>query len=477
MTKRLLLINPGNKDKLNMASVGLFLTFAPPTLGYLAALTPPDWDVRLADENVEDLAFEDADLVGITAMSSSAPRAYEISEEYRRRGIKTVIGGIHATVLPREAARHVDSVVIGEAESVWGGLLRDFEQNKLRRFYKADRLPMENLPGSRIDLYSDGYRVKASVQTGRGCPFDCEFCSVTAFHGRTYRQRPVEEVLDELEALDCRDFYFTDDNFIGYGARAEERAIRLLRGMTERRLGKRWFGQVSIDFAGNPEVLKWAGKSGCIAVCMGIESVSEESLEGMHKVRNLKVGVDNYRSVIKRVHDHGIGIHGNMILGNDGDRKDIFERTVEFVLDSKVDTVNLALLVPLPGTRLYDRMRAEGRLLRTNYPEDWKHYDMAEAVFRPKHMSPDELEDGLSWAYEQITSRKASLRRACNTLISTKNPRLASIAYSLNRGYNWFVPLKYQHVMSERAREAMVPRPLHFTPAEEASEEELVETR
>ena len=449
-----------------MASVGTYLTFAPPTLACLAGLTPSDWGVKIADENIEALTFEDADLVGITAMSSSAPRAYEIAKEFRRRGIKTVIGGVHASVLPHEAAKYADSVVIGEAESVWQQLLDDSEGKGLKRFYRGARVSMENLPRSRNDLYCDRYQMKASVQTARGCPFDCEFCSVTAFHGRTYRQRPVQEVLDELEALDCRDFYFTDDNIAGCGSEAEERAIQLFRGMVERGLNKRWFAQVGIDFASNPNVLKWARKSGCLAVCMGLESVSEESLRGMSKVRNLKVGVGNYRTVIKKVHDHGIGLHSTIILGNDGDRKDIFERTVEFVLDSKIDTVNVSMLCPLPGTRLYERMRAEGRLLRTNYPEDWKHYDMAEAVFMPRHMSPDELEEGVVWTYEQLTSRRASLRRAFNTLIATRRPSLALIAHSVSRGYNQFVPMKRQHVLDERAREMRSTRMTCAVPAD-----------
>lgn len=476
MTKRLLLINPGSVDKLNLASVGIWVTFAPPTLACLAGLTPSDWDVRIADENVEDLTFEDADLVGITAMSSSAPRAYEIAEEFRRRGVKTVIGGVHASVLPEEAAKYVDSVVIGEAESVWQQLLDDFEGNRLKTFYRGDRVSMENLPRPRNDLYSDGYRMKASVQTARGCPFDCEFCCVTAFNGRTYRQRPVQEVLDELEALDCRDFFFTDDNIVGCGPKDEERAIQLFRGMAERGLNKRWFAQVGIDFAMYPNVLKWARKSGCLAVCMGLESVNEESLHGMRKVRNLKVGVDNYKTVIKRVHDHGIGLHATIILGNDEDRKDIFERTVEFVLDSKIDTVNVSMLCPLPGTRLYERMRAEGRLLRTNYPEDWKHYDMAEAIFIPKHMSPDELEEGVVWTYEQLTSRRASLRRACNTLITTRRPSLALIGHTLNRDYNKFVQMKRQHILDERAREMRSTSVTCDVPADERLEAEAVES-
>ncbi len=445
MAKKLLLVNPGDEAKLNAISVRLF-TFPPPSLAYLAALTPSDWDIKIVDENIEPMTFEDADLVGITAMTWNAPRAYEISEQYRQKGIKTVMGGIHASMMRDEAIQFVDSVVIGEAESVWQCLLHDCERNELERFYRGERIPLENLVIPRNDLYSDRYRLKASVQTARGCPIGCEFCSVTTFHGRTYRQRPVEEVLDEIEALNCGEFFFSDDNILSYGKKAEERAIQLFRGMVERGLKKRWASQVGIDFASNPELLRWAQKSGCLIVHIGFESVIEETLEGMHKVRNLKVGVRNYKEVIKRMHDHGIGVHGAFILGSDGDRKDVFQRTIEFILDSKIDTASFTILTPLPGTILYDRLRAEGRLLRTNYPDDWRHYDFEEAVFNPRHMTPDELEEGVYQVYQSVTSRATSLRRAFNSLIQTRSLPLTAVAYSLNRGLGALVTQKYQYV-------------------------------
>jgi len=230
MAKKLLLINPSSEDRLNAASVGIFFTFPPPGLAYLAALTPSDWDIRIVDDNIEPITFEDADLVGITAMTSNVTRAYEISERYRQKGIKTVMGGVHVSMLPNEAIQFTDSVVIGEAESVWQSLIHDFKNNELKRFYRGERISLDNLVKPRNDLLSDRYRLKASVQTTRGCSMDCEFCAVTAFNGRTYRQRPVEEVLDELEALNCKEFFFSDDDILGRGKKRNKGQYRYSEG-------------------------------------------------------------------------------------------------------------------------------------------------------------------------------------------------------------------------------------------------------
>ncbi len=437
MAKKLLLINPAREVQLNLAHRILSPFSLPPlSFGYLAALTPSDWDIKLIDERFESVTFEDADLVGITALTSQAPRAYEISEQYRRKDIKTVVGGIHATMLPDEAIQFFDSVVIGEAESVWQNLIHDFESNELKRFYRGERISLENLVKPKRDLYnSDKYKAWATVQTARGCPMDCEFCSVTAFHGRTYRQRPVEGVLDELEAVNAKYILFMDDNILGYGEKAEQRAIQLFRGMKDRRLNKRWVAEVGIDFADNPEVLEYAQKAGCLLVLIGFESLNEEALERMHKVRNLKVGVRNYKEIVKKIHDHGIGVSGAFVFGNDEDRKDMFQRMTEFALDSKIDAIECAILTPLPGTRLYSRLRQEGRLLLTNYPDDWKHYDFFTPVFRLKHMTPDELMEGVTQMYKQTISRAIALKRAFNSAIQTKSLNEGVIAYSANRAF------------------------------------------
>jgi radical SAM superfamily enzyme YgiQ (UPF0313 family) len=460
MIKKLLLINPVQEAKFSLATNSV-IRVPPISLGYLAALTPPGWNIKTIDENVEPMTFDDADLVGITAMTSNAPRAYEISHQYRQKGIKTVIGGVHASMLPDEAIRFVDSVVLGEAESVWQNLLHDFERNELKKFYRGERISLENLIRVRRDLYnSKRYKVKVAVETARGCPMDCEFCSVTTLYGRIYRHRPLKEVLDELETIDSKNVLFMDDNILGYGDKAEQRAIQLFRGMIERGLNKRWACQVGIDFVNNSEVLKCAKRAGCLAVFIGLESLNEEVLKDMHKVRNLRVGVRNYREVIKKIHEHGIGISGAFVFGNDRDKKDVFQRTTEFIMDSKIDGAQLSILTPLPGTRLYARLKQEGRLLYTNYPNDWKHYGFTQAVFKPKHMTPGELEDGVTQIYKHTTSRVTSIRRALNSILFARSLYGGVVAYAYNRGYRSFWMKNYDNIrngLPSRSKDSYLP--------------------
>ena len=450
MGKKLLLINPVQDPELNLSSVPI-LRLSPTSLAYVAGLTPSDWDVRIVDENAESLSFnEEADLVGITSITANAPRAYEISQRYRSRGTRTVIGGTHASMLPDEAGQFVDSIVIGEAESVWQRLLLDFERDELQPVYKGAYVSLRQLPRPRRDLYNCSRYRFSFIQTARGCPNDCEFCSVSAFNGRVYRQRPVEDVLDELETVEGSNLFFMDDNILGYGRKAEERAITLFRGMVNRGLRKRWACQAGIDFANNPEVLEWARRAGCKVVFIGFESINEETLRAMNKTRNLLFGVGSYKDLVTRIHDHGIGVHGAFVFGGDGDTKDVFPRTIDFLLDSRIDSAQLTILTPLPGTRLYARLRSEGRLLRTSYPEDWRHYDFAEAVFTPRHMTPDELEEGVAQIYLHTTSRLASSRRAMHSFTETGSLRVSVVGYLWNRGYGSLCERKYQATRNTR---------------------------
>jgi radical SAM superfamily enzyme YgiQ (UPF0313 family) len=432
MQKKLLLINPARKLS-SITQRSKKISFPPLGLGYVAALTPKDWEIRLIDEGLQEFRFEEADLVGFTASTQNAPRAYELARSFREKRIPTVMGGVHASTLPEEASKYVDTLVIGEAESVWKSVIHDFEAGRMQPCYVGRRIPLVNLVVPRRDLYSDKYPIKGTLQSARGCPVHCDFCSVTAFNGGTYRQRPVKEVLDELEQVDAKLIYFVDDNILGYGPGAEKRATELFRGIVDRGLKIHWGSHATINFVENEEVLKVAQKSGCFNLFIGFESLDEDCLKRMCKVPNLRVGVRNYKQIIRKFQQHGIGVIGGFMFGFDTDTKDVFSRVTEFILSSQLDAAQLSILNPLPGTRMYRKLQKEQRLLHTNYPEDWERYDnFGNVLFRPRGMTPEELEEGLLQVYKATTGKVRNVGRALTTAFRTKNLWAAGGAYLWN---------------------------------------------
>lgn len=367
----------------------------------LAALTPDGVTVRLIDENVEDLDWQALpDLVGISLMTPLAPRAYEIAAAYRQRGVPVVLGGIHATMMPEEAANHADAVVVGEAELLWPQVVADALDGKLQPLYRANGYPLlAHLPIPRRELLRrKAYFFVNTVQTTRGCPFDCEFCSVTQFFGNTYRLRPIDEVEGEIQNLEGRFVFFVDDNIIGDGNYARE----LFQRLAPYRL--KWASQASITIAKDGELLNLARRSGCMGLFIGFESLSQQTLQAMGKSFNR---VNAYRDRIKRIHDHGIGIQGSFIFGNDGDTPAVFDDTVRFTTENRLDAALFSILTPFPGTRLYYKMCSEGRILS----QDWSRYDMNHVVFQPRGMSPQQLQEGFDWAYRRLYSWSSITRR------------------------------------------------------------------
>lgn len=235
---------------------------------------------------------------GITAFTAATPRAYEIAGLYRSKGIPVVMGGIHASMCPDEAINYVDSIVIGEAESIWPKVIQDAEKNNLQKIYKGEYRELTGMPVPRRDLFNKEY-IFSTVQTARGCPMDCEFCSVTAFNGQRFRRRPAQEVLAELESINNKMIFFVDDNIIGYGKKSREIAISIFQGMVQRKMNKLWFCQVSLNFA-DDEVLLWARKAGCQMVFIGLEAENIDSLKEINKKLNLIKGIDGYTDAFKR---------------------------------------------------------------------------------------------------------------------------------------------------------------------------------
>ena len=410
--KRLLLIAPVGKNGL----VSKQFNFRLPVLGLLrvAALTPPTWQVTIRDEKVEPLSLDEAaDLVGVTTMTSTAPRAYEIADHFRRRGAKVVLGGMHPSVLPVEALEHCDSVVEGEAEGLWPQVLADFERQSLQpRYRHQDGFPaLENLPPPNWALYRDKrYLPVHFVETTRGCPLDCEFCAVTTAFGGSYRNRPVAEVIGELRSL--RPFegrfilkncvFFVDDNIISNRAYARE----LLPRLAEFKL--KWFSHASMNIAKDAEMLELCQQSGCIGLFIGFESLSAENLRALGKRVNHP---QEYLEAVRRIHDHGIGIDASFVFGLDADDAGVFDRTLDFVQRAKIEVAFYSILTPYPGTRLAHRLEQEARILT----RDWSLYDTSHVVYRPRTFSPEQLLEG----YYRVIRESFSLRSIVGRLWGT----------------------------------------------------------
>jgi len=399
---KILLVSPDLQDSIFRYTRREVRSFSFPrlTLPLLAALTPPEHSVRLVDESVEDIDFQaDVDLVGISLLTFLAPRGYAIADRFRERGVKVVLGGMHASALPEEALLHADAVVIGEAEEVWPELLQDLERGKLRRVYRGIRRPpLAGLPRPRLDLLRrEGYLNANCVQATRGCPFSCDFCSVSDFFGRSYRLRPVEEVIAEVASLPG-DFIFVDDNIAGNRAYARDLFTALIP------LRKRWGSQSTLSLAEDEELLKLAARSGCTHLFVGVESISQSNLQQVGKSFNR---VSRYQELIARFHDHGIVLNAGIIFGLDGDDESVFPTTVDFLERNKIELTLFNILTPIPGTRLYARLEAEGRII----DRDWSHYDGRHVVFQPKRMSPETLRDGFLWAFHRLYSWPSMLTR------------------------------------------------------------------
>lgn len=405
MRRRLLLVLPALTDARGGGfRLIKYSRFPPLSLLTLAGLTPADaYDIVVRDEHVERVELDgDFDLVGIQTYISSAYRAYELADHFRRRGTKVVLGGLHATALPDEAAQHADAVCIGPAEGVWGQILADFERCALKPFYRGQPegsaalvpLPRRDLMNPRACL------IRNTMVTSRGCPHACAFCYKSGFWGeRYYEARPLAAIERELATCDDGLVFFLDDNLLGN--RRHGRALfRLLRGS-----GIVWQAAASLDVAQDPAYLDQAYDAGCRSLFVGFESLSPENMRAANKRVN---AATNYPEAIRRFHDAGIMINSSFVFGFDCDGPDVFDRTVEFAIENKLETATFHVLTPFPGTRAFAEMEAEGRLLHRN----WARYDTDHAVFRPRRMSPECLEEGHKRAYAEFLRYGSILRRS-----------------------------------------------------------------
>jgi len=431
---RLYLINPSNPlvslVKLRESFWNRFRVWKPLSLMVLAGLTPRNWDITIFDENrhlPDYQALPRPDLVGITAFTSQASRAYELAAHFRGKGVPVIMGGIHATMCIEEAAEHVDCVVAGEAETVWPQVLDDFRNGQLQRRYDAAPADMGKVPPPRHDLLK-GYFFGA-IQTTRGCPLNCTFCSVTAFNGARYRHRPISEVIDELKAIRERAVLIVDDNLIGTRFDHIERAKELFRTMIAEKVRKRWIAQVTVNFADDPELLRLAYQAGCRGVYIGFESPSMEGLAEVGKKFNILKGAD-FRGAVQRIRRHKIQVVGSFILGLDVDKPGIGRCIAEAADQYGVDYLSLLLLTPLPGTRLWHDMAAEDRIALNRYPTDWKYYTLTFPVARYKHLTMDAIIEEAVSCNRRFYAPGAIARRIWDSLRHFRKP-LATLAGNL----------------------------------------------
>jgi radical SAM superfamily enzyme YgiQ (UPF0313 family) len=364
------------------------------TMPLIAAYTPAHWRVTHTDEIVQSVRFDRPfSLVAITANTAAAPHAYRLAAKYRERGIPVVIGGPHATLMPEEVTLHANAIVVGEGEHVWPSVLRDVERRQLARVYRSDRLPdLNGMPLPRWDLIKGRVYGKGVTIATRGCPFACDYCSIPAMYQRRMRYRPINEVTDEIRRMPGRALVFWDDNI---GANRQY-AKELFEAITP--LGRWWTSQVTLDVAFDDEFLRLAAKSGCKALFVGLESISQQSLISANKNHN---DVASYCEVVRRFHQHDIAIQAGTVFGFDHDDRGIFRHTVELFREIGIDSTTIGILVPYPNTPLFNRLDAEGRILT----RDWSKYDgKKHVVFQPALLSPKELLNGTEWAARQFYS-------------------------------------------------------------------------
>jgi radical SAM superfamily enzyme YgiQ (UPF0313 family) len=438
---RLLLINPSN-SLVNMAKTSRsrwsrrYRLWKPLGLMVLAGLTPEDWQTTIVDENLEEPDYQSLprpDLVGITAFTSQANRAYEIATQFRVLGVPVVMGGIHATMCRDEAGEHVDSVVTGEAEEVWAEVLSDAAQSRLGRLYEGGLADISKVRPARHDLLPAKYALGA-IQTTRGCPLSCSFCSVTAFNGARYRQRPIPDIVREFRSISEKRVFVVDDNLIGTAPAQIRRAKELFRSLAEAKLGKQWFAQTTVNFADDEELLELAAKAGCAGVFIGFETPTPGGLVEIGKRFNLSKARD-FAACVQRIRRHNMMVVGSFMIGLDVDRKGIGRRVADTASDYGVDNLNVSFLTPLPGTRLWGEMQQEGRIPLGRFPEDWKYYTLTYPVGRYEGLSLEGVIEEMTACNRSFYSSPRIAGRMAQCVYHRRNP-LISLVLNLSSRRN-----------------------------------------
>ena len=416
--------------------------FPPLGLATLAGYLRDDDNIIIQDEHVERLDLSDEpDLVVIQVYITSAYRAYELADHYRSKGAHVALGGLHVTSLPEEAARHADTIFLGPGEDTWPAFLADFHAGRPGQVYRSRVRSLAGAPRVRRDLIKRRlYLVPNSIVVSRGCPHVCDFCYKEAFYagGKSFYTQPVDDALAEIERLPGRHLHFLDDHLFGH----PRFAAALFEGM--RGMGRLWQAAATVPSVLKPGLLERAVESGLRSLFIGFETIHPGNLQAQHKVQNR---VRDYGAAIRRTHDLGVMINASFVFGMDDDDETVFDRTVEWAVEGGIETATFHILTPYPGTPLYQRLMAQGRITTS----DWDLYDTRHAVYRPANMTPETLEDGYWRAYREFYRWRAIFRGAWTKEAAAG--KLRHIAYA--GGWKKFEPLWDWVIRAKRVPNAL----------------------
>jgi radical SAM superfamily enzyme YgiQ (UPF0313 family) len=423
MKRKLLMITPENQE-IHRFRKRQFNNFIQITMPYLAAFVDEEkYSITLVDEYNQKVPYdENFDLVAITVNTSNASHCYQMSAQFRSRGAKVVFGGPHVTLMPEEAVKHCDYLIVGEAEQTWPQFLSEFYEGACRqKLYQMQEIPsLAGIPIPRRDLIHKRFFTKGAVIASRGCPYHCSYCNLKQIYHDSFRTRPIPEVIEDIKQIKSKYFVFWDDNFFG-NIKYAKTLMKELKA-----LKKRWAAQVTLERCKDEELLKMAKEAGCIYFFVGIESFSDESLHSVNKRINQ---VEKYKKLIGNIHKHGISVQAGIIFGFDTDNRDVFKKTLDACNELGIDGVTVSILTPLPKTPVYEQYKQEGRLLT----DDWSAYNgKTRVAFQPKQMTPEELFDGYMWFRKEFYSWKSIIKRMRVSKVNLLHNLLVNLGYKMS---------------------------------------------
>jgi radical SAM superfamily enzyme YgiQ (UPF0313 family) len=448
---RIALVNPITRRSQGYHTIGSII----PQLGLqvLANRVPDGHTVEIVDEvfgpqySETQLTRSRYDLVGLTSYTSGATRAYELAQACRKQGIATIMGGPHASACPDEAREHVDSVAIGECDEIWPHIVRDAAAGQLQPRYLGE---LSNLGQTGFGRAAQNHQPVngrydvSAIQTSRGCPVGCEYCSVTKFNGPVIRRRRIADIVEEWNEAPQKFIFVVDDNFFGLGKKHADWAKELLRALIKHGKRRLWFSQTTINMGEDPEGLRLAYKAGCRGMLVGFETFNAEALKAYHKGINRR-NVGRYQELVNGFHKAGIAIFGGFIIGADQDTPETVADTALAAVKLGVDIIQITNLTPLPDTRMFDRYQQESRLLATNYPEDWERYTFTETVYKPKNMTARELDEAIYELRHAAARENWVIKRALRSLLRTRSLTTALFVLGMNRGWKRMAKIQAPH--------------------------------